>query len=39
MTDKWTDAMIELNEVLEECKEAGVSKEEVLQEIENVYGK
>jgi len=30
--------MIELNEALEEAKDAGVTKAEALQEVKNVYG-
>jgi len=38
MSDKWGEAMIELNSVLEEAKEAGVTKDEAIKEIYNVYG-
>ena len=37
--DKWADAMCELNGALESAKEDGVTKEEALAEVENVYGK
>jgi len=36
--DKWAEAMIELNGTLEAAKDAGVTKAEALQEVENVYG-
>lgn len=36
---EWENAIIELNDLLEEIQEAGVTKEEVLKEVENVYGK
>jgi hypothetical protein len=37
--DDWTEAMIELNSFLEEVRNAGVSKEDVLREVDNVFGK
>ncbi len=37
MSDEWAEAMIELNGALEAAKDAGVTKEEALQEVENVY--
>lgn len=37
MSDEWADAMIELNGALETAKDAGVTKEEVLKEVDNVY--
>lgn len=37
MDNKWVDAMIELNNALEEAKEAGVTKMEVMNEVKNVY--
>jgi len=36
--DKWADAMIELNGTLEAAKDAGITKAEALQEVENIYG-
>ena len=37
MNDAWADAMAGLDEILECCKEAGVTKDEVLREIDMVY--
>lgn len=35
--DAWAEAMSELNSALEVAKEAGVSKEEAIQEVMNIY--
>jgi hypothetical protein len=38
MPDEWAEAMTELNGALEVAKDSGVTKEEALKEVENVYG-
>jgi len=37
--DDWALVMIELNGSLEIAKDAGVTKAEAIQEVDNVYGK
>jgi len=39
LDNKWVDAMNELNSVLEAAKDAGITKAEAIQEVENIYGK
>lgn len=38
MGDDWAEAMSELNSSLEDAKDAGITKEEALSEVDNVYG-
>lgn len=37
MGDLFLELMIQLNDFLEDLKERGISKEEIIQEVENVY--
>lgn len=34
---KWADAIIRLNDALEEAKDSGITKDEVLKEVDNVF--
>jgi len=34
---EWADAMISLNDALEEAKNSGITKDEVLKEVDNVF--
>ena len=38
MEDKFADLMSELNSLLEVMRDEGITKEEILKEVDNIYG-